>query len=402
MQAEHVSGMSDLDAHEPGEEATLDYSDADEFQIEAQGHRLSFYPRGSDRLKALLEHIAAAKSSLLVFYYMFQDDVSGAKVRDALCDAAERGVRVHLVVDAFGSDAKPEFFDPLLLAGGTFMVFSARWGARYFLRNHQKFVIVDAERVFTGGANVSDDYFKAPRDNGWCDLSVSIEGPVVRLFVRWFALLRAWVKRGGNELLLLRRMVTNWDPGHGPVRLLVGGPLVRRGNWVWQFKKDLTSAGSLNTVSAYFSPTRSVLRLIANVSTRGKVRLITAGKSDIDATIDIARLHYKKMLRAGVEVHEFQPCKLHMKLLIVDDVCYFGSANLDKRSLRINVELMVRIDDAALAQRMREFIDHLQTGSALITPQWYAKQATWSNRMRRRLLHWFAKSDYRISRWLNR
>jgi cardiolipin synthase len=112
----------------------------------------------------------------------------------------------------------------------------------------------------------------------------------------------------------------------------------------------------------------------------------------------MARLLYKQLLGAGVQIAEFQPCKLHMKLLVVDDASFFGSANLDKRSFRINVELMVRVEDAALAARLRGLIDHMEAASLPVTAEWYAREATWFNRMRWRLAYWLSLADYRISR----
>lgn len=378
-----------------------DYQEPSAFTIDAQQHSFAFYPGGQDRLKALIEHIEGAQSSLLLFFYMFQHDASGTRVRDALADAAQRGVDVQLIIDAFGSDAPHHFFDPIVDKGGRFMVFSGRWGVRYLIRNHQKFAIADGERIYTGGANISDAYFGSPQDNAWCDLAAVIEGPVAGLFVRWFALLRAWVEGESTGLRHLRRLAKNWNEGDGPVQLLVGGPLVRRGNWAWRFRKDLIGAQKLDTVSAYFAPPRSIRRQIAKVAHRGSARLITAGKSDINGTIDVARLMYKKLLRSGVQIHEFQMSKLHMKLLVVDDVCYFGSANLDTRSFRINVEQMVRVHDAEFAARIRELVDHLQDGSTPITDEWYSREATWWNRLRWRLLHWLALTDSRIARVLN-
>jgi cardiolipin synthase len=262
-------------------------------------------------------------------------------------------------------------------------------------------VIADGARVFTGGANVSDHYFDSPQNNGWCDLSVLIEGPVVGKFSEWFDLLKSWVdsEEAGrvSQLRRLRDIVKAWDGGDGPVRLLVGGPLVRQGHWAWVFRKDLVGSKRLDTVSAYFAPPRSFRRQIAKVARRGKVRMVMAGKSDIDAAIDMARLQYKKLLKAGAKICEFQPCKLHMKLIVVDDASYVGSANLDKRSFRVNVELMVRIEDAALAAELRGLIDHLEAASQPVTPAWYTQKAKWYNRLRWHLAYWMSLADYRVS-----
>lgn len=384
------------------DEAIPPYRDPAPLAVEAQGHSFTFYPCGADRLAALIALIGSAQTSLDVFYYLFDSDTSGTAVRDALVAAARRGVKVALIVDAFGNDAGAEFFAPLTEAGGSFAMFSPQWGLRYLTRNHQKFAIADGAAVMTGGANVSDHYFDPPEDNGWCDLSVQITGPVVETFTRWFGLLQSWVagEAAGRtrQLRRLRDIVKAWDGGDGPVRLLVGGPLVRRGHWAWVFRRDLVGAQRLDTVSAYFSPPRSFRRLIERTARRGRVRMIMAGKSDIDAAIDMARLQYKPLLAAGAQIAEFDPCKLHMKLLVVDDVSFIGSANLDKRSFRINVELMVRIEDAGLAAELRQLIDHMEAASVAVTPAWYAGQATFVNRLRWRAAYWMSLADYRVSR----
>jgi len=382
------------------------YRDPDPFSIDAQGHSFTFYPRGPDRLDALVDLIDGARQTVQVFYYLFDSDPSGARVCDAMVAAARRGVKVEVIVDAFGNDAGTEFFAPLTEAGGYFAIFSPRLGKRYLVRNHQKFVIADRARVFTGGANVSDHYFALPADNGWCDLSVTIEGAVVEQFTRWFGLLKAWVEGEAHgrtrRLRDLRDIVKQWDGaatgGSSPVRLLVGGPLVRQGHWAWWLRKDLVAARRLDTVSAYFSPPRSFRRQIAKVARRGEVRMVMAGKSDLDAAIDMARLLYKRLLKAGARIVEFGQCKLHMKLLVVDDVSYVGSANLDKRSFRINIELMVRVEDAALAARLRALIDHVAAASTPVTPAWYAQHSTLLNRLRWRLAYWVSLADYRVSK----
>lgn len=375
-----------------------EYCDSDSFAVDACGHSFTFYPGGKDRLEALLKHIEKAERTLDVFYYMFQDDSAGTKVRDALVEAAKRGVAVRLVIDDFGSDAPLAFFDPLTDAGGKFAVFSADWNVRYLVRNHQKFAIADNARVMTGGSNVSDHYYNPPEDNGWCDLGVLIEGDIAEKFTEWFELIHDWASSDGSQFRRIRKMIREWDPGEGDVQLLMGGPFIRRGHWAYQFKTDVARAKRLDTVTAYFGPPRSFRRAFAKVAKRGKARMITAGKSDIEGTIFVARLFYRRLMRAGAGIFEFQPCKLHMKLLVVDDVSYFGSANLDRRSIRINIELMVRVKDEALAERLREFMDHLQEATVTADDEWYRKHSNFWHRMRWRLYHWLSLADYRLAR----
>jgi phosphatidylserine/phosphatidylglycerophosphate/cardiolipin synthase-like enzyme len=84
-----------MDDAQPSADSNAPYCDLDPFSLEAQGHSFTFYPHGQDRLKALIELIEGAQQSLQVLYYLFDSDISGTKVRDALVDAAKRGVKVR-------------------------------------------------------------------------------------------------------------------------------------------------------------------------------------------------------------------------------------------------------------------------------------------------------------------
>ncbi len=378
------------------------YRHAVSFEVDAQDHRFVFYPDGCERLERLIEHIDSAQECMQMFYFMFQDDDAGQRVLDALVAAAQRGVEVELMVDDFGTDAPASFFDPLLEAGGRFELFSPRLSVRYLIRNHQKMAIADRERVMAGGFNISDHYFADPPNNGWCDLGVYIEGPVTEKFCAWFDRLKEWIEDKSSDFRLIRHMVRDWDGGDGPVRLLVGGPGKSVGKWSVCTKYDMAQANRLDMVMAYFSPPRSFRQVMNRLAERGTARVIMAGKSDNATTIAAARSLYRRMLRSGVKVYEFQPCKLHMKLMIIGDVVYFGSANFDHRSIRLNLELMVRVEDAGLADRLRKMIDHMEEASEPITKDWLDTHATWYNRLRWKIGKFIVSGvDYTVTRRLN-
>lgn len=382
--------------------ASDQYLDADPFEVCAHGLKLTFYPAGRDRFDEVLHLIENAKKSLKIFYYMFQDDSSGKQVRDALAAAAARGVAVELLVDRFGTDADDAFFAPIVENGGHFAVFSPQWSRRYLIRNHQKILIADDTAAMVGGFNVSDHYFAGPEENGWSDLGCKMTGPAVKDLVTWYGQLRGWTDTPKAHFRAIRKLIRDWQPGNGPVRLTLGGPTRAPSNWARMVKRDLAKAQRLDMVMAYFSPPRSFRRLIGKIATRGRARLVLAGKSDNSATIGAARALYGSLLRRGAQIHEFQPCKLHMKLLVVDDITYFGSANFDHRSIRINLELMFRIEDAELAKQMRVLIDRMEDASVHVTPQLHAsRRSVWTEV--KWLLGWFLVStmDYTVSRGLN-
>lgn len=387
-------------SHTPSERPS--YNDPEAFSITAQGHDLTFYPAGADRLAALIETIDRAETSLNLFYYMFQEDGAGTQVRDAIASAAGRGVSVHLLVDRFGTDAPDKFFQPIIDQGGHFAVFTPKVSRRYLIRNHQKICIADETIAMVGGFNVSDHYFDPPNDNGWKDLGCKMTGPVVDDLLRWYGQLAEWTENPNAQYRAMRKLIKDWKLGDGKVRLTLGGPTRSPSNWARQVKSDLVSATRLDMVMAYFSPPRSFRRLIRKIAKRGELRLIMAGKSDSQTTMSAARATYGATLRAGGRIYEFQPCKLHMKLIVVDDIVYFGSANFDHRSIRINLEMMFRFEDAALAARMRELVDDMQDASIEVTRKLHRKwRNPWSL-----LKWWFGWSmvsvvDYTAARGLN-
>ena len=141
---------------------------------------------------------------------------------------------------------------------------------------------------------------------------------------------------------------------------------------------------------------------LKRVARRGTVRLILASKSDNTTTIAAARLLYGPLLRGGATIYEYQPCRLHMKLLVIDDAVYIGSANFDMRSLFLNLELMLRIEDAGFADKIRAFIDECASNAEHITPAIHrARRTPW-----RLLKGWLSYLlvgvlDYKITRRLN-
>ena len=381
---------------------TGEWHDADPFEVEAQGQKLVFYPAGQDRLDALVELIDEASETLHAFYYTFTQDAAGRQVRDALVRAAKRGVDVILFVDGFGSDINDAFCKPLVDAGGRFDIFIAKWSRRYLIRNHQKMAIADGKRAMIGGFNIEQSYFDPPTANGWHDLGLRVEGDAVDMLARWFDEIDDWVGRPRAQYRAIVRKVTKWDPGTGPVRLLIGGPTRGLSSWARCIQKDLMHGRRLDMVMAYFSPPNKVLRRIGDIAKRGKARLVMAAKSDNGATIGATRSLYHYLLKRGCEVREFTPCKLHMKIVVLDDAVYVGSANFDMRSLYLNLELMLRIEDAPLADKLREFIEQHNDATDEITRARHKREATLWNRIRWNL-SWFlvAVVDYNVARRLN-
>jgi len=371
--------------------------------VEVAGNRLTLYPDGPERLDALVSLIDEAAVSLRVLYYIWKDDAAGQRVRDALVRAAERGVDVKLLVDGFGA-AGEGFFQPLVDAGGSFCRFAPRWGRRYLLRNHQKLALADDRKVMVGGFNIASEYFGTIEEGAWRDLGLVVEGDSVVCLTRYFDNLFKWAVNPDGSMRQLRRVLRQHSVTEGTMHWLFGGPTRRLSPWARAVRKDMRSAKRLDVIAAYFAPGPVLLRRSGNVAKRGggEVRLVTAAKSDNTATIAAARYTYWTLLKRGVRVYEYQPTKLHSKLFVIDDVVHIGSANFDMRSLYLNLEMMLRVEDKAFAEAMRRFVDGEVAQSQEITKLGHRIQRTWYNRLRWGFAYFLvAIADFSITHKLN-
>ena len=368
------------------------------------GNRLTVLSEGPERLDALIRLIDSAERSLRLLYYIFQDDGAGQRVRSAVEAACKRGVAVRILVDGFGSDSVDDrFFKDLVEGGCGFCRFEPRWGRRYLLRNHQKLALADGRHVMIGGFNVSDDYFGTVEDGAWRDLGLEVEGPGVQCLENYFDALFAWAERKRARIRDLRRMLAQHSERDGALRWLFGGPTRRLSPWARSVKRDMLRARRLDMIAAYFAPSRAMLRRICGIARRGgEARVVTAAKSDNNATIGAARHTYARLLKSGAQVFEYQPTKLHTKLIVVDHVVHIGSANFDMRSLYLNLELMLRVEDAAFADRMRAYASGELADSREITLSDHREKKTVWNRLKWGLAYFLvATMDYNVTRRLN-
>ena len=337
---------------------------------------------GQEIFPGMLAAIDAAEHSIELETYIYSDDLLGRKFLAALLAAAQRGVRVRVMVDAVGSWLLPNiFFQTLVTAGADVRCFNPLHLWRFGVRDHRKLLICDGAVIFLGGFNLSEEYDGDGVTRGWCDLGVRIEnvalaGELGSSFDELFAL--ANFRR---KPLLRLRAFKRWRKSQSKSsgELLLSRP--GRGASAFQLAlyQDLAIARDVRIVSAYFLPTRRLRRELIRVVRRGgRVQLILAGKSDIRVSQLATRTLYRRLWKAGVEIYEYQPQVLHAKLILCDGMVFTGSSNLDIRSLNLNYELMLRCDDKKFVTEGREIFDRLLKHCQKIEwPQWRKTQNFW-------------------------
>jgi cardiolipin synthase len=327
----------------------------------------------------MLSAIDAAQRTVRLEMYIYSSQPPGDAFRDALVRAAKRGAYVQVLLDAVGSfSLSATFWKPLIEAGGRFRWFNPIKLGRISYRNHRKLLVCDDEVAFIGGFNIAPEYDGDGVESGWRDLGVRVHGSLASELAESFDLTfaRASFEKALQRFRRARSRTTisaeNW-------RLLLSGP--GRG---YNFLKrtlatDLANAHTVQIICAYFLPTWRLRRELERVAQRGgRVQLILAGKSDVRLSQLASHRLYRRFLRRGLEIYEYQPQVLHAKLFIIDEQVYAGSSNLDARSLNINYELLIRIAEPRIVEEAREIFSEVLARSRKVEPRvWRQSRSFW-------------------------
>jgi cardiolipin synthase len=337
---------------------------------------------GREIFPAMLAAIHAAQKSVSLETYIYGDGELGRQVLAALIAAAQRGVRVRVLVDDAGSWFLPNhFFAPLTAAGAEVHRFNPLHLWRFGVRNHRKLLVCDDRTAFVGGFNISDEYDGDGLTRGWFDIGVQIENPALaETLAASFDELFALTQSHRKLLTRLRAFKSKRQAPKNPAgELLLTHPGRGASHFQNALHHDLATARAVRIISAYFLPTRRLRLDLKRIARRGgRVQLILAGKTDVFVSQLAARSLYPRLLKAGVEIYEYQPQVLHAKMILCDGAAYIGSSNLDIRSLNLNYELMLRLADKPTVVSAREIFERtLKSCRKIELAEWRQSQTFW-------------------------
>jgi cardiolipin synthase len=355
---------------------------------------------GPEIRRELTSVIAHATDSLCLMMYIYGDDEAGQSLLTELIQAARRGVRVKMIVDAFGSLFTPDrFFAPLREAGGEIHWFNSGWHPRYLFRNHQKFVLADSRIAIIGGFNIANHYFGDGVQTGWRELGIRVEDSTVAELQSYFDSFMDALARKSVKLKDFAGVAARVRGPSKEVEWLVNSPGIGKSLYVNRLRRDLIRGSRLSLMMGYFVPTASLRRVIGRIARRGRVEIVLPQKTDVPISRYAAWSTFKRLLRDGCEIYEYQPQPLHAKLIVIDDVVYAGSANIDIRSLHFNYEISLRVHNAKLAAEARLLVQHNIALSTRITQEIYDRSSGVFRRLIQRASYiLLSRFDYLVTR----
>jgi cardiolipin synthase len=320
------------------------------------GNRITTLHNGRDIFPAMLAAIRGARETITFETYIYWSGDIGRQFSEALCERAQAGVKIHVILDAVGcGKIETKYLDEMKAAGVQVERYHPlNWYtlARINNRTHRKLLVVDGRIGFTGGVGIADPWTgTADAADHWRDSHYQLEGPAVAQMQAVFC--DNWIKTRAKVLC---------GPAYFPNLKPVGDSSAQvfkssRGEGsesvrLMYLLSIASATKSIRLQAAYFVPDELAIRTFISACERGvKVEIIVPGPhADSEIVAGASRALWGDLLDAGVEIHEYQPAMYHCKVIIVDGVWVsVGSTNFDDRSFRLNDEANLNVYDRAFA-----------------------------------------------------
>jgi cardiolipin synthase len=343
------------------------------------GNRVTVLYAENDAFRNMFEAIEKAKKTVCLVFYIFKNDSTGRELGQLLKKKAGEGLNICVLYDHFGSLLTPQGFWKELMNSGVAVKASRpfKWNSarNYVRRDHRKLVIIDGEIAYTGGLNIADEYRGyafIKRKKGWRDTAVKIEGPCAfRLHQIFLDTWYFW--KGTVSSLIPAEDIGHFDNGVSIMPIFSSSAKGRRKMRKLIYWCVQNSAKSICLTTAYFTPSKMMLRIFGDAVKRGvSVRLLIPSKSDIMAAQYAGRFFFTRLLKSGVEIYEYQDAVLHAKSYVFDEIfSIVGSANLDYLSMRRNDEGNIGAYSEKFAREMINiFADDLRKSKKIELMQW--------------------------------
>ncbi len=331
------------------------------------------YTFGQDLYDDMLAAIAGARHMVLFESYIWKGDEVGERFKQALTDAAARGVEVYAMYDSFANlvvDPRFKSFSKLVRVL-KYPIYNAGWrffDLRRYGRDHRKVLAVDDDVAFVGGFNIGTAYATE-----WRDTHCRISGPAVWDVKRSFA--DFWNEnRRGRRPLLLETAHAEWEPR---IRLHRNSPR----QWMFPIRAMYLEAinraqRNIWMTHAYFIPDQDFVDALTTAALRGvDVKVLVPRTSNHVVADWISRGYFGQLLEAGVQIHRFEGAMVHAKTATIDgNWSTIGTANIDRLSMTGNYEVNVEFIDPAMAQVMEDiFRTDLDQSSHLSSRDWNAR-----------------------------
>lgn len=385
------------------------------------GNGLEIITSGHRKFELLMEDLRNARKHIHMEYFYFRQDAGSQQIKEMLMQKAREGVKVRFIHENIANIAiRPEYYNEMKEAGVEVVKFTKpRWPLLNLVtqlnyRDHRKIVVIDGEIGYTGGMNISDDYFLRWRDThiritgnavaglqySFLDTWITADGEVDDDFSTYFPMCAdtagAEASSAGPASSVHSRDTAEESsasernaPGAGkaaaeedtegegiaealrraPIQSLDMTFKLDGRDKLIQIVPDEPESrwpnihmGAVWAVqharkyiyiqTPYFVPPEPMLQALQSAALSGvDVRVMVPKKADLFFMGPANRSYFSECLEAGVRIYERSGRFIHSKTFVSDDyLSEIGSANMDFRSFNIDYELNAYIYDTTAAK----------------------------------------------------
>ncbi|AMA64652.1 Cardiolipin synthase [Candidatus Arsenophonus lipoptenae] len=367
-----------------------------------KGNKIQLLTNYQEALTNIIQDINSANYNIEMVFYIWQEGGLVDKVTEALINAANRGIKCRIMIDSAGSWAFFHSRQPeKMRKAGIELIESLKVNFfRFFLRRmdlrqHRKIIIIDNHISYVGSMNMVDPrFFKQNAGVGqWIDIVVRMEGPVSTILGVIYAF--DWEMETGQLILPTHpnSKIIQFEQTKGnTTQIIASGPgfpeeLIQQSLITAIF----SARNKLILTTPYFVPSDTLMYAICTAAMRGvEVLIVIPNKNNFFLVRWASRAFYSQLLESGVKIYQFNDGLLHTKSLSVDgELSLLGSVNLDMRSLWLNFEITVVIDDKNFGNDLIFVQYDYISRSIPLTQKTWNKRPLW-NRIIERICYFFS------------
>ncbi|VFP88400.1 cardiolipin synthase [Candidatus Erwinia haradaeae] len=368
-----------------------------------KGNQFELLTTSDATLRSVVQDIQLAHNNIEMVFYIWQPGGLADDVAEALMAAARRGVHCRLLLDSAGSVAFFRTTWPTLMRNAGIDVVEALpvsflriFLRRMDLRQHRKVVLIDNYIAYAGSMNLVDPlFFKQKAGVGqWVDLMARMEGPIATAMGIIYS--GDWEIETGKHIppppVLHNTILPYKNKNDHTILVIASGP---------GFPEEMIHQALLTTIysaqktlimtTPYLVPSDHLLHAICTASYRGvDVRIVVPRHNDSLLVRWASRAFFSELLEAGVKIYQFEGGLLHSKSILVDgQLSLIGTVNLDMRSLSLNFEITLAIDDNSCGKDLARVQDDYISQSRLVNALLWSQRAYWK-RIVERLFYFFS------------
>jgi cardiolipin synthase len=344
-----------------------------------EGNTVEVLHNGNEIFPAMLDSIEHAERTIDLLTFVYWRGEIGTRFAEALIERAGAGVRVRVLLDAWGAHPIERSLLTEMQAAGVHVAWFrplVRMRARKTNhRTHRKVLVVDEAIGFTGGVGIADEWNgDARNEREWRDTHFRVRGPAVDGLRAAF--LDNWIET--NDVLFestVDRFPEQPQPGSTVIQSVRGASEVGWSDISTLFLALLQLAQErVRITTAYFVPDAQLNDRLSNAAERGvRVEILLPGPHADKRFVQLAgESSYQRLLESGVHIWHFQPSMLHAKVMTIDAaVANIGSANLNARSTALDEEInLVALDPDLVGLLDAQFDEDLERSEEIVAGRW--------------------------------